>query len=123
MALATGVVAVIAFPATALGAGGGVTPTGVSTDSGEPATESTPTPGSTECTTTLEGTRSCLPVTPAALVLGVAAPPETAPPAVKAAIAAANQIHTRPHNRATPAGGAPGTTARARSASPSTALG
>jgi cell wall-associated NlpC family hydrolase len=97
MALATAVVAAIAFPATALGSGGGLTPVGVATDSGEPATESTPTPGSTECTTTPEGTRSCLPVTPAALVLGVAAPPETAPPAVKAAIAAANLIHTRPY--------------------------
>jgi hypothetical protein len=36
-------------------------------------------------------------VTPAEYVLGVAAPPETAPPAVKAAIAAANQIRTRPY--------------------------
>ena len=34
---------------------------------------------------------------PATLVLGVVAPPETAPPAVKAAIAAANKIRTRPY--------------------------
>jgi hypothetical protein len=44
-----------------------------------------------------EGVRTCLPVTPATLVLGVAAPPESAPPAVKAAIAAANKIRTRPY--------------------------
>ena len=97
MALATGLVAAIAFPATALGAGGGLTPAGVSTDKGEPATETTPTPGSVECTTSPEGLRTCAPVTPATLVLGVAAPPETAPPAVKAAIAAANLIRTRPY--------------------------
>jgi hypothetical protein len=97
MALVTGVVAAIAFPATALGAGGGLTPAGASTDKGEPATELTPTPGSLECTTSPEGLRTCLPVTPATLVLGVAAPPETAPPAVKAAIASANLIHTRPY--------------------------
>jgi hypothetical protein len=99
MALATGVVAAVALPATALGSGGGVTPAGLTSDAGEPATESTPTPGSTECTTTPEGTRSCLPVTPGTLVsgVGVVAPPENAPPAVKAAIAAANKIHTRPY--------------------------
>jgi hypothetical protein len=97
MALVTGMVAAIAFPATALGAGGGLTPAGASSDSGEPATATTPTPGSLECTTGPEGLRTCLPVTPATLVLGVAAPPETAPPAVKAAIAAANRIHTRPY--------------------------
>jgi cell wall-associated NlpC family hydrolase len=97
MALATGLVAAIAFPATALGAGGGLTPAGASTDNGEPATESTPTPGSLECTTSTEGLRTCLPVTPATLVLGVAAPPETAPAPVKAAIAAANLIRTRPY--------------------------
>ncbi len=97
MALATGVVAAIALPATAFGAGGGLTPAGASTDAGEPATSTTPTPGSLECTTSPEGIRTCLPVTPATLVLGVAAPPETAPPAVKAAIAAANQIRTRPY--------------------------
>ena len=67
-------------------------------DAGEPATELTPTPGSTECTTSTEtGLRTCLPVTPAELVLGVAAPPEAAPPAVKAAIAAANRIRTLPY--------------------------
>jgi cell wall-associated NlpC family hydrolase len=97
MALATGLVAAIAFPAAAFGAGGGLTPAGVSTETGEPATEETPTPGSTECTTTPEGTRSCQPVTPATLVLGTAAPPETAPAAVKAAVAAANLIRTRPY--------------------------
>jgi cell wall-associated NlpC family hydrolase len=97
MALATVVVAAIAFPATALGAGGGLTPVGVATDNGEPATATTPTPGSLECTTSPEGLRTCAPVTPATLVLGVAAPPETAPAAVKAAIAAANLIHTRPY--------------------------
>ena len=97
MALATGLVAAIAFPATALGAGGGLTPAGASTDQGEAATATTPTPGSLECTLGPEGIRTCLPVTPATLVLGVVAPPETAPPAVKAAIAAANKIRTRPY--------------------------
>ncbi|HEY5333749.1 MAG TPA: hypothetical protein VIJ21_09400 [Solirubrobacterales bacterium] len=97
MALATGLVAAIAFPATALASGGGLTPAGVSTDAGEPATELTPTPGSTECTTNPEGLRTCLPVTPAEFILGVAAPPETAPAPVKAAIAAANTIRTRPY--------------------------
>ena len=37
------------------------------------------------------------PVTPGTLVEGVVAPPETAPAAVKAAIAAANRIHTLPY--------------------------
>jgi hypothetical protein len=84
------------FPAAALGAGGGVTPTG--TDRGAPATAGTPTPASTECTLATEVTpASCLPVTKAQFVLGVAAPPESAPPAVKAAIAAANLIRTRPY--------------------------
>jgi hypothetical protein len=95
--LAIGVILAVVFPATALGAGGGLTPAGVSTDSGEPATESTPTPGSTECTTDPEGVHTCAPVTPATFVLGVAAPAETAPPAVKAAIAAANRIRTLPY--------------------------
>jgi hypothetical protein len=95
--LAIGVILAVVFPATALAAGGGLTPAGFTTDNGEPATESTPTPGSTECTTTPEGTRSCLEVAPATFVLGVAAPPEAAPPAVKAAIAAANLIRTRPY--------------------------
>jgi hypothetical protein len=96
--LAIGVILAVVFPASALAAGGGLTPAGMTTDAGEPATESTPTPGSTECTTNVEsGLRECLAVTPAALVLGVAAPPENAPPAVKAAIAAANTIRTRPY--------------------------
>jgi hypothetical protein len=87
----------VLFPAGALAAGGGLTPAGMSTDIGTPATESTPTPGSTECTLGPEGVRSCLPVTAGMLVEGVVAPPENAPAAVKAAIAAANQIHTRPY--------------------------
>ncbi len=89
--------AVVALPAGALAARGGLTPAGVSFDRGEPATESTPTPGSVECTTGPEGIRTCAPVTPATLVEGVAVPPETAPAPVKAAIAAANQIHTLPY--------------------------
>ena len=97
MALATGVIVAIVFPAGAFAAGGGLTPAGVSTDEGAPATEATPTPGSTECTTGLEGLRTCAPVTPGTLVEGVVAPPETAPEAVKAAIAAANRIHTLPY--------------------------
>jgi hypothetical protein len=95
--LAIGVILAVVFPASALAAGGGLTPVSIAPDNGEPATETTPTPGSTECTTTPEGARSCLPVTPATFVLGVAAPAETAPPAVKAAIAAANLIRTRPY--------------------------
>jgi cell wall-associated NlpC family hydrolase len=97
MALVTGLVAAIAFPAAALGAGGGLTPAGTTIDKGEPATSTTPTPGSLECTMSPEGIRTCAPVTPATLVLGVAAPPEMAPPAVKAAISAANRIRTRPY--------------------------
>jgi hypothetical protein len=97
LALTIGLVVAVVFPTSAFGAGGGLTPAGMTTDSGEPATESTPTPGSTECTTAPEGTRSCTPVTAATLVEGVAAPPESAPAAVKAAIAAANVIHTRPY--------------------------
>jgi hypothetical protein len=95
--LAAFATAAIVFPAGALGAGGGLTPAGVSTDQGEPATEATPTPGSTECTTGPEGIRTCAPVTPAALVEGVAVPPENAPAPVKAAVAAANLIRTRPY--------------------------
>jgi cell wall-associated NlpC family hydrolase len=88
----------LALPAAALAAGGGVAPTAGS-DQGEPATPSTPTPESTECTPAGVGLTelSCAAVTPATLLLGVAAPPESAPPAVKAAIAAANRIHTRPY--------------------------
>jgi cell wall-associated NlpC family hydrolase len=95
--LAIGLIVAIVFPASSLAAGGGLTPVGVPTDTGAAATESTPTPGSTECTIDPEGVRTCLPVTPAELVLGTAAPPESAPGAVKAAIAAANEIHTRPY--------------------------
>jgi hypothetical protein len=84
------------FPATALGDGGGLTP--ISTDRGAPATATTPTPASTECRPATETTpATCLPVTKAQYLLGVAAPPETAPPAIKAAIAAANLIRTKPY--------------------------
>jgi len=88
----------LAAPATALGAGGGVSPRSAS-DEGAPATPTTPTPESTECTPPVVGAAepTCAAVAPATLVLGVAAPPETAPPAVKAAIAAANRIHTKPY--------------------------
>jgi hypothetical protein len=97
MALAIGVIVAIVFPAAALGAGGGLTPAGMTPDEGEPATESTPTPGSTECILDPEGLRTCLPVTAGTLVEGVVAPPESAPAPVKAAIAAANRIHTLPY--------------------------
>jgi len=88
----------LAAPAMALGAGGGVSPSSAS-DEGAPATATTPTPESTECTPAVVGAAepTCAAVTPATLVLGVAAPPETAPPAVKAAIAAANRIRTKPY--------------------------
>jgi cell wall-associated NlpC family hydrolase len=88
----------LAAPATALGAGGGGFSSAVS-DEGAPATPTTPTPESTECAPAGVGSAepSCAAVTPATLVLGVAAPPEVAPPAVKAAIAAANRIHTKPY--------------------------
>ena len=85
LVLAIGVILAVVFPANALASGGGLTPIGVTVDSGEPATEETPTPGSLECTTSPEtGLRECLPVTPAEFVLGVAAPPESAPPAARA---------------------------------------
>jgi cell wall-associated NlpC family hydrolase len=89
--------AVIAFPASALGSGGGLTP--ITAENGSPATPSTPTPESTECTQSTGGVEevTCKPVKKARLVLGVAAPPASAPPAVKAAIAAANRIHTKPY--------------------------
>jgi cell wall-associated NlpC family hydrolase len=91
--------ALIALPASALGAGGGITPT--TSDNGEPATASTPTPESTECTTTTaaDGSTetSCKVVKKARLVQGVAAAPASAPPAIKAAIAAANRIRTKPY--------------------------
>ena len=97
MALAIGVIVAVVLPAGAFAAEGGLTPVSTTGSEGAPATESTPTPGSTECTLGTEGVRTCLPVTPAEFVLGAAAPPETAPPAVKAAIAAANTIRTRPY--------------------------
>ncbi len=88
---------VLAAPATAFGAGGGVS--SAASDEGAPATPTTPTPEATECTPPVAGASepSCATVAPATLVLGVAAPPESAPPAVKAAIAAANRIHTKPY--------------------------
>jgi len=90
--------ALAAFPATALAAGGGVSPS-AGGDEGTPATATTPTPESTECTPAAVGSTepTCAPVTAATLLLGVAAPPEAAPPAVKAAVAAANRIHTKPY--------------------------
>jgi len=97
LALAIGVVVVVVFPAGAFAAGGGLSPTSLTAETGKAATETTPTPGSTECTLNPEGVRSCLPVTPGTLVEGVVAPPESAPDAVKAAIAAANRIHTLPY--------------------------
>jgi hypothetical protein len=97
MALAIGVIVAVVFPTGAFAAGGGLTPVGMVAEEGAPATEATPTPGSTECTLSPEGTRTCLPVTPGTLVQGVVAPPENAPEAVKAAIAAANRIRTLPY--------------------------
>ena len=91
------VVAAVALPAAALGAGGGLTPT-TGSETGTPATPTTPTPGSTECTTDeATGVRTCAPVTKAKLVLGAAIFPENAPGAVKAAIYAANRIRTKPY--------------------------
>ena len=87
----------LAAPASAFGAGGGVS-SSASSDEGAPATATTPTPEATECTPAAGATEpTCAPVTPATLVLGVAAPAEAAPPAVKAAIAAANRIRTKPY--------------------------
>jgi cell wall-associated NlpC family hydrolase len=88
----------LAAPAAALASGGGLSPT-TSSDQGAPATATTPTPESTECAQSGVGLTelTCTPVAPATLLLGVAAPPEVAPPAVKAAIAAANRIHTKPY--------------------------
>jgi hypothetical protein len=97
MALAIGVIVAVVFPAAAFAAEGGLTPVSTANSEGAPATESTPTPGSTECTLSPEGTRTCLAVTPGTLVEGVVAPPENAPAPVKAAIAAANRIHTLPY--------------------------
>jgi cell wall-associated NlpC family hydrolase len=91
------VVAAVALPATAFGAGGGLTPT-TGSETGTPATPATPTPGSTECTTDpTTGAKTCAPVTKAKLVLSAAVFPENAPGAVKAAIYSANQIRTKPY--------------------------
>ncbi|HVO53703.1 MAG TPA: hypothetical protein VMT37_04745 [Solirubrobacterales bacterium] len=89
--------AAIALPTSAMGAGGGVTPT--SPEYGEPAGPNTPTPESTECSEGTGGVSElvCKPVKKARLVLGVAAPPTSAPAAIKAAIAAANRIRTKPY--------------------------
>ncbi|MBS1880187.1 MAG: hypothetical protein JST31_11770 [Actinobacteria bacterium] len=98
--MALGLAIALASPATALAAGGGLSPTTSSVSAkGAPATPTTPTPESTECTAAGVGTTevTCTAVTPATLLLGVAAPPEAAPPAVKAAIAAANRIRTKPY--------------------------
>ncbi len=95
--IALGLTLAAAAPATALASGGGVAPTAGS-DEGAPATATTPTPESTECAPAVAGTETtCATVAPATLLLGVAAAPETAPEAVKAAIAAANRIRTKPY--------------------------
>jgi cell wall-associated NlpC family hydrolase len=96
--LALALALALASPASALAAGGGLSPA-TSSDQGAPATATTPTPESTECTASGVGLTelTCAPVAPATLLLGTAAPPEAAPPAVKAAIAAANRIRTRPY--------------------------
>jgi hypothetical protein len=88
-------VAAAAWPAAALGASGGLTPT-TGAELGAPATASTPTPAETECTPAADGL-NCAPVTSARLVLGAAIPPTSAPEAVKAAISAANLIRTKPY--------------------------
>jgi cell wall-associated NlpC family hydrolase len=88
--------AAIAFPATALAAGGGLAPA-TGSETGTPASPTTPTPGSTECTTSPEGVRTCAPVPKATLVSGAAIFPETAPGAVKAAIYSADLIRTKPY--------------------------
>ena len=90
------VLAAIVFPASAFAAGGGLNPTSGS-EKGAPYDPATPTPGSTECTLSPEGVRSCLPVTKATLVDEAAIFPTTAPGAVKAAIYSANLIRTKPY--------------------------
>jgi cell wall-associated NlpC family hydrolase len=93
------VVLAAASPTAAFASGGGLSST-AGNDQGAPATPTTPTPESTECTPGAGGgltELTCTPVTPATLLLGVAAPPEAAPPAVKAAVAAANRIRTKPY--------------------------
>jgi hypothetical protein len=84
------------FPASAFAAGGGLTTTSGS-DKGTPWDPATPTPGSTECTTSPEGIRSCLAVPKASLVEEAAVFPTTAPGPVKAAIYSANRIRTKPY--------------------------
>jgi hypothetical protein len=86
----------IVFPASALAAGGGLTPTAGS-EKGNPFDPTTPTPGSVECTTSPEGLRSCLEVPKASLVEGAGVFPTTAPGPVKAAIYSANRIRTKPY--------------------------
>lgn len=86
----------IVFPASALAAGGGLTPTSGS-EKGTPFNPATPTPGSTECTLSPEGIRTCLPVAKATLVDESAVFPTTAPGPVKAAIYSANLIRTKPY--------------------------
>jgi cell wall-associated NlpC family hydrolase len=88
--------AAIAFPATALADGGGLTPA-TGSETGTPASPTTPTPASTECTTSPAGVRTCAPVTKATLVSGAAIFPETAPGAVKAAVYSADLIRTKPY--------------------------
>lgn len=88
--------AAIVFPASAFAAGGGLTPTSGS-EKGTPYDPATPTPGSTECTLSPEGARTCLPVAKATLVDEAAVFPTTAPGAVKAAIYSANRIRTKPY--------------------------
>jgi cell wall-associated NlpC family hydrolase len=96
--VALGLALALASPAAALAAGGGLS-SSAGGDEGAPATSTTPTPESSECAPLTGGLTepSCAAVSPAVLLLGVAAPPEAAPPAVKAAIAAANRIRTKPY--------------------------
>jgi hypothetical protein len=96
ISIALALAAMAILPTTALAAGGGFSPTADS-EKGAPATPATPTPGSTECTLSPEGIRTCLPVAPAELVSGAAIFPATAPAAVKAAIYSANLIRTKPY--------------------------
>ncbi len=91
------VLAILAFPASAFAAGGGLTPK--TSENGEPATPLTPTPEASECSAGTGGVGGtvCKPVKKARLVLGVAAAPKVAPAAIKAAIAAANRIRRKPY--------------------------
>jgi hypothetical protein len=87
-----GLVAALA-PASALAAGGGLTPTVPQ----PPAPEGTP--AATECAPSAGGVAgvTCAPVHTARLIAGAAVPPLNAPTQVKAAIAAANLIRTKPY--------------------------